>query len=103
VVSLAEIDTSGYIGNSPGAASLLGCSAPAGLEDPSAWFPLLPRTSLRPDTPHRFRLADTRPVTHVRLDVFPDGGIARLRLHGSLTEDGLARVRRRWEETAARS
>ena len=102
VVSLAEIDTSGYIGNPPGAASLLGCSAPAGLEDPPAWFPLLPRTALLPDTPHRFRLSDTRPVTHVRLDVFPDGGIARLRLHGSLTEEGLAGVRRRWEETAAR-
>ena len=99
VVSLAEIDTSGYIGNSPGAASLLGCSDPAALEDPSAWFPLLPRTALLPDTPHRFRLSDARPVTHVRLDVFPDGGVARLRLHGSLTEAGLAEVRRRWVET----
>ena len=99
VVSLAEIDTSGYIGNSPGAASLLGCSDPAALEDPSAWFPLLPRTALLPDAPHRFRLSDARPVTHVRLDVFPDGGVARLRLHGSLTEAGLAEVRRRWVET----
>ena len=107
VVSLAEIDTSGYIGNPPGAASLLGCPAPAAsaaspaLDDPSTWFPLLPRTALLPDTAHRFRLTDTRPVTHVRLDVFPDGGIARLRLHGSLTEPGLAGVRHRWEETAA--
>ncbi len=97
VVSLAEIDTSGYIGNPPGAASLLGC---CGLEDPSAWFPLLPRTALLPDTPHRFRLSDARPVTHVRLDVFPDGGVARLRLHGALTEAGFAGVRRRWAETA---
>ncbi len=116
VVSLAEIDTSLYVGNPPGAASLLGLDAssvassvasslaslaepvpPAG---PASWFPLLPRTALLPDTPHRFRLADSRPVTHVRLDVFPDGGIARLRLHGSLTEAGLAQVRRRWDETA---
>jgi allantoicase len=36
----------------------------------------------------------------VRLDVFPDGGLARLRLHGSLTPEGLADVRRRWAETA---
>ena len=116
VVSLAEIDTSGYIGNPPGAASLLGFDAASGpaeswgssepaeswgssLADPAAWFPLLPRTGLLPDTPHRFRLALSRPVTHVRLDVFPDGGIARLRLHGTLTESGLADVRRRWEET----
>jgi allantoicase len=101
VVSLAEIDTSGYIGNPPGSASLTGIdgtvSSPS---DPSAWFPLLPRTPLLPDTPHRFRLSVSRPVTHVRLDVFPDGGIARLRLHGSLTSAGLADVRRRWAETA---
>ncbi len=55
-------------------------------------------TALLPDTPHRFRLAAGRPATAVRLDVYPDGGIARLRLHGSLTEDGLAAVRRRWEQ-----
>jgi allantoicase len=101
VVSLAEIDTSGYIGNPPGSASLLGIDARvSSLSDSSAWFPLLPRTPLLPDMPHRFRLSVDRPVTHVRLDVYPDGGIARLRLHGSLTESGLADVRRRWEETA---
>ncbi len=102
-VSLAEIDTSLYIGNSPGAASLAGFSGSAEAvppASPGAWFPLLPRTALLPDTPHRFRIPDSPPVTHVRLDVFPDGGIARLRLHGSLTEAGLAGVRRRWDETA---
>jgi allantoicase len=99
-VALAEIDTSGYIGNPPGAASLLGIDATvSSLDDSSAWFPLLPRTPLLPDTPHRFRLPGSRPVTHVRLDVFPDGGVARLRLHGSLTSHGLAGVRRRWAET----
>jgi len=101
VVSLAEIDTSGYIGNSPGSASLAGLDATASpLSDPDAWFPLLPRTALLPDTPHRFRLPGSAPVTHVRLDVFPDGGVARLRLHGSLTAAGLAGVRQRWSETA---
>ena len=58
-------------------------------------------TSLLPDTPHRFRLANDRPVTAVRLDVYPDGGIARLRLHGSLTADGLATVQRRWEQAGS--
>jgi allantoicase len=118
VVTLAEIDTSLYIGNAPGAAALAGLDASSltgsltglagGAEsvaisdwvDEGAWFPLLPRTGLLPDTRHRFRLADTRPVTHVRLDVFPDGGIARLRLPGTLTEAGLADVRRRWAQTS---
>ena len=100
VLALAEIDTSGYVGNPPGAAALTGIDATvSALDDASAWFPLLPRTPLLPDTPHRFRLAESRAVTHVRLDVYPDGGVARLRLHGSLTASGLAQVRRRWAET----
>jgi allantoicase len=105
VVSLAEIDTSGYIGNAPGSVSLSGIDGagtplPASATpDSAAWFPLLPRTPLLADTPHRFRLGGGRSVTHVLLNVFPDGGIARLRLHGSLTQDGLAAVARRWEET----
>jgi allantoicase len=36
----------------------------------------------------------------VRLKIFPDGGVARLRLYGSLTETGLAAMRHRWDETA---
>jgi allantoicase len=127
VLSLAEVDTSGYIGNSPGMAELCGSlsagrAASAGgasgaggasrenaggatgatiaWDDPSSWHPLLERTPLLPDTPHRFRIASTAPCDLVRLDVFPDGGVARLRLYGSLTPEGLAQVRRRWAETA---
>jgi allantoicase len=36
----------------------------------------------------------------VRLKIYPDGGVARLRLYGSLTESGLAAMKRRWDETA---
>jgi allantoicase len=104
LLSVAEIDTSGYAGNAPGAVRLRGydhraaARAPA---DESAWLELLPLTPVLPDTVHRFRLADdVAPVTAVRLDAFPDGGVARVRLRGSLTPDGLAEVRRRWAETA---
>jgi allantoicase len=111
VIAVAEIDTSGYIGNSPGAVRLRGLDAPdagsalvsqASTDAAEAdWLELLPVTSLLPDTPHRFRLANDRPVTAVRLDAYPDGGIARLRLHGSLTADGLATVQRRWEQAGS--
>jgi len=97
-VALAELDTSGYIGNSPGAARLRS-SAGGDWSDPASWAPLLPRTALLPDTPHRFRVGPGPACDLVRLDVFPDGGVARLRLYGSLTPAGLAAVRRRWDET----
>ncbi len=104
VIDLAEIDTSRYRGNQPEVASLQTMDAGedvtiGALAADSGWRDLLPRTRLLPDTPHRFRLQGA-PATHVRLNIFPDGGVARLRLYGSLTEDGLAAVRRRWEETA---
>ncbi|MDD1061802.1 allantoicase [Streptomyces cocklensis] len=62
--------------------------------DGAGWVRLLGRVRLQPDTVHRF-LVEPRPATHVRIDIFPDGGIARLRLHGSLTELGANRLARR--------
>jgi allantoicase len=104
VIQLAEIDTSWFRGNQPESASLQildanGRASAGMLTDDRAWRDLLPQVRLLPDTPHRFRL-DSEPATHVRLNIFPDGGVARLRLHGSLTSDGLEAVRQRWEETA---
>jgi len=101
VIALAEIDTSWFRGNQPDLASVQTLDAAAGASpsDESAWHDLLSPVKLLPDTPHRFRVTSA-PATHVRLNLFPDGGVARLRLYGSLTDDGLAALRRRWEETA---
>jgi allantoicase len=97
VVRLAELDTSWFVGNAPGWASLRACDARAA--DPSdagAWAELLPRTRLLPDTRHRFRLDGWAEATHVRLDVFPDGGMARVRLYGELTPPARAELGLRW-------
>jgi hypothetical protein len=100
VISVAEIDTYGSCGNGPDAASLTGRD-----ETRSGWNVLLESVSLRPDTLHRFRLPDSAPVTHVRLNLFPGGGLARLRLLGPLTGAGGTRppssagIRRRWSRS----
>jgi allantoicase len=87
-IRLAELDTSHFKGNAPGAAALHGIDQrKADPADEGAWLELLPRTDLRPDTRHRFPLS-TGPVTLVRLDIYPDGGMARLRLPGRL-DDGV--------------
>ncbi|WP_071286730.1 allantoicase [Mycolicibacterium llatzerense] len=77
-VRLAEIDTSYFIGNSPGAAAL------TGLRADGQWIELLPRTELLPDTRHRFLIDTADVVSEARLDIYPDGGLARLRLFGDL-------------------
>src|SRR4029450_11077912 len=63
---------------------------------PAPWPELLPRTRLQPDTRHLFRLPAAAEVTDVRLDVFPDGGLARVRLYGDLSAQGLADLGLRW-------
>ncbi|WP_035799082.1 allantoicase [Kitasatospora mediocidica] len=94
LIRAVEIDTGNYVGNAAGWAALHGFDASTGADpaDPATaaqWFELIPRTRLQPDSVHRLRPAgDARPLTHARLDVFPDGGIARLRLHGSLVRLG---------------
>ncbi|KUI36775.1 allantoicase [Mycobacterium sp. GA-2829] len=90
VLSFAELDTSYFIGNAPGAARL------RGRDGDGEWFDLLEHVVLQPDTRHRFVIDTQRPVTEARLDVFPDGGMARLRLFGRLTDDGLRAVAEKW-------
>ncbi|MEU4220315.1 allantoicase [Actinoplanes sp. NPDC026623] len=83
VIELADLDTSHFKGNAPGSATLRGIDARTGLlDDPSDWFDLLPQVRLSPDTRHRFPVSVVPAATHARLDIFPDGGMARLRLIG---------------------
>ncbi|WP_040799990.1 allantoicase [Nocardia higoensis] len=90
-IALAEVDTSCFLGNAPGEAEIVG------IGKDGATVPLLARTALQPDTRHRFVLASSAPVLEVRLNVYPDGGLARLRLFGAPTEAGWTELEQRWE------
>jgi len=82
-IALVDLDTTHFKGNAPGWATL------RGIADGQNWFDILPRVALRPDTPHRFPVDPGRAASHVRLDIYPDGGMARLRLHGRPAADFL--------------
>jgi len=72
-----EIDTRHFKGNAPGACSLEGSA------DERAWTELLPRTPLAAHAMHTFEpLRDVGSITHVRFNIYPDGGVGRLRLYG---------------------
>jgi allantoicase len=84
-IARAEIDTRHFKGNAPGACSIEACVAPQEIPDEEhAWHDLLPRTALQPDARHVFEgeLAPSPVATHVRFNIYPDGGVARLRLFG---------------------
>jgi len=87
VPAVVEIDTRHFKGNFPDRCALETIDAAPGtriteLLGASAWRPLLPESKLGADARHFFTVSDAAPATHVRLSIFPDGGIARLRLWG---------------------
>lgn len=92
-IRAVEIDTGCLKGNAAGWAELWVKDAPDGDTGATggSWTRLLDRVRLQPDTVHRFLTAPVA-ATHARLDIFPDGGVARLRLHGSLTGQGARRL-----------
>jgi allantoicase len=95
-VRRAEIDTTHFTGNAPGEVRLVGIDTrTAPMDDDAAWRELLPRTRVRPDCLHRFVIGSGA-VTHVRMEVFPDGGMSRVRLLGELEDSALEAITARW-------
>jgi allantoicase len=82
-VERVELDTDHFKGNAPGSCMLEACSSDGPLDaDREAWSPLVPESLLQPHTRHAFDIATPIEATHVRLNIYPDGGVARLRLLG---------------------
>jgi allantoicase len=86
-----EVDTSYFKGNFPESCLLEVCSAPRDVVDPNAlaalpWQEILARTKLKADSLHVYEkeILETEAVTHARFHIYPDGGVARLRLFGTL-------------------
>ena len=88
IVTTIDVDTSFFTGNFPESCSIeatgvAGYPSPADLAEPSTeWTQIVPRSSLRGDTHNTFPVGETLRFTHVRLSIFPDGGVARLRVMG---------------------
>jgi allantoicase len=87
---LVEIDTSYFLHNAPGAAAVHGRT------DDGDVVELVPRTKLQPDTRHILRVTAPARVRQVRLDVYPDGGLARVRMVGDLDAAARDELALRW-------
>jgi len=92
-----EVDTSNFRGNAPDRVTVLGTLHASGDPAPDAeWRTLLAPTRVQPDTRHRFPLPGTETVSHLRVEIHPDGGIARFRAYGQLAPEGLDALTTRW-------
>jgi allantoicase len=90
-ISRVEVDTAHFKGNFPESCSLEVCTSPRDLVDPDAlgalpWKEILTRTKLQADSLHVYEkeLQDAGEVSHARFHIYPDGGVARLRIFGTL-------------------
>ncbi len=82
VIRGALVDTGHFKGNYPESCSLDACE-----EEGTEWAEILPRSPLQGDTENAFPVDDLRRWTHVRLNIYPDGGVARLRVYGEVRPD----------------
>ena len=82
------VDTAFFRGNFPESCAIYATA----IDDPldlaalqnATWTEVVPRSSLRGDSKNLFAVDDGHRFTHVRLDIYPDGGVARLRVHGEV-------------------
>jgi allantoicase len=96
VVRRIVVDTAHFRYNASAEVALHGSAGDTPDEDPQAWPPLLGRTRLQPDTRHEFTSQWDQPVSMVRLDAFPDGGLSRVRLIGSIEPEARRAAGYRW-------
>ena len=85
-----DIDTTHFTGNYPPAASLEACYSDSAPDESADWVTLIDSTGLQGNSHHYFEIPDQRCFNHLRLNIFPDGGIARLRVYGRVVSDAAA-------------
>ncbi len=89
----ALVDTSFFRGNYPEQCSLEACAVEGYPEveqllgDETRWTEILPPVRLEGDSQNSFPVAGTERFTHVRFKIYPDGGVARLRIYGEVVPD----------------
>jgi allantoicase len=93
VIHRIDVDTSCFTGNYPPSCWVEACGvegypSPAELAGPDTeWIEVVPVSDLAGDDHNLFAVSDPRRFTHVRLSIRPDGGVARLRVHGEVVPD----------------
>ncbi|MGB2867811.1 MAG: allantoicase [Bacteroidota bacterium] len=88
-----EIDTNNFLGNSPLYVSVEACvadtntSATLLVKKPVKWTTVLAKSPVKPGVQNVFGVMSAERWTHIRLNIFPDGGVARLRVYGTVVPD----------------
>ncbi|MGV9012434.1 MAG: allantoicase [Flavobacteriales bacterium] len=94
VIKGFDVDTSHFLGNQPQYCTIDACYAPDGDWEKATWVEVLGKTMLNPGSQHLVEVDSVRTMhassglaTHVKLHIYPDGGVARLRVYGEVKRD----------------
>lgn len=83
-----NIDTNHFLGNHPPHASIDACNISTSDNiDNAEWKEILPKSALQPGSQNFYEIGDKKIYTHVRLNIYPDGGVARLKVYGEVFKD----------------
>jgi len=87
VISGFEVDTSHFTGNFPPFTSIEVASSNAEIPQDDDWREVVPKSELLGDSQHYYGIENDEIWTHIRLHIYPDGGVARLRVYGQVFMD----------------
>jgi allantoicase len=85
-ISKIDVDTSYFNGNQPSMISIEGANSNSNKINLLKWQPLLSKKKTKANSHHLFVINNKRIFTHIKFNIFPDGGVARLRLYGSIAK-----------------
>ena len=85
-IKKVDVDTSHFNGNQPAMISIEGANSNSNKINQLNWQPLLSKKKTKANSHHYFTVNSDKVFTHIKFNIFPDGGVARLRLYGSIAK-----------------
>ena len=85
-ISKIDIDTSHFDGNQPAMISVEGTQSISNKINQLKWINLIPKKKVKANSHHFFSVKNKKIFTYIKFNIFPDGGVARLRLYGSIAK-----------------
>jgi len=85
-INMVDVDTSHFNGNQPSMISLEGCNSKSKNIKNLKWKTIIGKKKTRANSHHLFNTSSKSIFTHIKLNIFPDGGVARLRLYGNISK-----------------
>ena len=85
-ISKIDVDTSHFNGNQPSMVSIEGANSNSNKITQFKWISILSKKKVKANSNHFFSVKNNKVFTHIKFNIFPDGGVARLRLYGSIAK-----------------